>query len=488
MRTIMAVLVAALCAHAQQDAPTFTEDIAPLVYRHCTSCHRPGEAGPFELITYRDVRKRAANLLAVMEDRLMPPWHPKPGYGRFRNEQRLDDAEIATFRRWLEAGKPEGPAAAMPKLPAFPSGWQLGEPDLVLQTSAAYPVPAGGRDIYRNFSLQLDLPEDRWLTAIEVRPGDREVLHHVLVFLDEDQAGRRLDGRDGKPGYRGRRTRQATMVAGWAVGGQPEHLPQGLGIRIPKGSDLTLQSHLHPSGKATEEQTTIGLYFADEPPQRTVVSVQLPAFFGFLAGIDIPAGEPDWVLQDRFELPCDVDAITIGGHAHMLCRSMKMHAVLPNGDEVPLLHIEDWDFDWQNRYTFAEPVRLPKGAVVHSELHYDNSEQNPDNPNVPPKRVRWGRETTDEMGSITLLVVPKREQDLELLQRALRQQPARRARDRVAQTVEQRFGSYDKDGNGTLSRREVPRSLRRFFGRLDRDGDGELTLDEAKALARLRRR
>jgi mono/diheme cytochrome c family protein len=487
MRSLLAVLLASPCALAQEQAPTFTEDIAPLVFAHCTRCHRPNEAGPFPLQTYRDVQKRAANLLAVMEDRLMPPWHPKAGYGRFRNEQRLSDQQIATFRAWVEAGRPEGPAAKLPPLPDFPAGWQLGEPDLVVKTSAPFPVPAGGRDIYRNFSLQLDLPEDKWLTAIEVRPGDREVLHHVLLFVDQDRAGRRAEGRDGKPGYRGRRNRRAPMVAGWAVGGQPEHLPQGLAIRIPKGSDLTLQSHLHPSGKATEEQTTIGLYFAEEPPERSLVSVQLPAFFGFLAGIDIPANDADWVLKDRFELPCDVDAVTVGGHAHMLCSSMKMHAVLPDGREVPLLHIEDWDFDWQSRYTFAEQVRLPKGAVVHSELHYDNSAQNPDNPNLPPKRVRWGRETTDEMGSITLLVTPADEADLATLQRAVREQPRQGAQSRVAQKVESRFDALDRDGNGTLSKQEVPRTLRRFFARLDRDGDGQLTLDEARALAGLRR-
>ena len=487
MRILLVISLPALCL-AQESRPTFTEDIAPLVYKNCTACHRPGEAGPFKLIAYRDGRKRADNLLSVMEDGFMPPWHPEPGYGHFRNEMRLDKEQVATFRAWVEADKPEGPAAALPALPDFPVGWQLGEPDLVLKVSAAFPVPAGGPDIYRNFALQLDLAEDKWLTAIEVRPQDREVLHHVLVFLDQEQAGRELDGRDGSPGYRGRRTGRAPLVAGWAVGGQAEHLPQGLGMKIPKGSDLTLQSHLHPSGKATEEQTTIGLYFAAGPPKRSLGSVQLPAFFGFLAGIDIPPGDADWVMRDEFKLPCDVDAVTIGGHAHMLCRSMKMHAVLPSGEEVPLLHIPDWDFDWQTRYTFAEAVRLPKGAVVPSELHYDNSADNPDNPNVPPKRVRWGRETTDEMGSLTLLVTPAKQQDVKVLQRAVREHPRRGARDRVSRQVDQRFAQLDKDGNGTLSKAEVPRSLKRFFDRLDRDGDGELTREEARGLAAMRRR
>jgi len=491
MRILLAAASLAVLLPSQQTAKplTFTEDIAPLVFASCTQCHRPGEAGPFSLLSYRDVSKRARNLLSVMEDRIMPPWHPAKGYGQFKNELRLTDEQIATFRAWVQAGTPEGPPESLPALPEFADGWQLGTPDLIVTTSSAYPVPAGGRDIYRNFSLPLDLPEDKWLTAIEVRPGDREVLHHVLVFLDENQKARASDGRDGKPGFRGRSDGRSQMVAGWAVGCQPEHLPEGLAVKLPKGSDLVLQSHLHPSGRATEEQTTIGLYFAKQPPKRSLLSIQLPPFFGFLAKLDVPAGEADYVLQDSFELPCDVDAVTIGGHAHLLCRSLRMRAVLPNGDEVPLLHIPEWDFDWQNRYSFAEPVRLPKGAVVHAELHYDNSAQNPNNPNVPPQRVKWGRETSDEMGSVTLLVTPADEADLGVLQRALRQQPAKSARaaaDRVADgevdAFDKQFAGYDKDKDGKLSKDEVPRRLQRFFERLDRDEDGQLTLAEAKVL------
>tara|TARA_R110002072_G_scaffold4174_7_gene29603 strand:+ start:6567 stop:8045 length:1479 start_codon:yes stop_codon:yes gene_type:complete len=490
MRILLAAAFLAVLLPGQQSAkvPTFTEDIAPMVFASCTKCHRPGEAGPFSLRTYRDVSKRARNLLSVIEDRIMPPWHPAPGYGQFRNEQRLSDKQIAMFRSWVEAGTPEGPAASLPELPEFPVGWQLGEPDLIIKTSGAYPVPADGRDIYRNFSLPLDLAEDQWLTAMEVRPGDREVLHHVLLFLDADKAGRAKDGRDGKPGFRGRGAGRAQMVAGWAVGGQPEHLPQGLAIKLPKGCDLTLQSHLHPTGRNTEEQTTIGLYFAKQPPKRSIVSVQLPPFFGFLAGLDIPAGEDDFRLQDSFELPCDVDAVTIGGHAHLLCRSMRMYAVLPDQKQVPLVHIPDWDFDWQNRYTFAQSVRLPKGSVIHADIRYDNSKHNPDNPNVPPRRVRWGRETTDEMGSVTLLVTPADEGDLKSLHRAIRSQRSNAATTRVTNSVVNRFASYDKNVDGKLSKDEVPRQLRRFFARLDKDGDGALSLAEAKGLGALTRR
>ena len=490
-RLLSGLSCAALCAaalHAQApQKPTFTEHVAPIVFGSCSSCHRPGEVAPFALLTFQDVKKRARNLLEAIEDRFMPPWHPAPGYGSFRHDPRLSTEQIETFKNWVATGMPEGPAAALPKLPDFPQGWQLGEPDVVLQTSGAFEVPARGRDVYRNFSLPLGLPEDKWLTAIEVRPGARAVLHHTLVFLDENQEMRAQEGRDGRPGFSGMRQQRGAMVAGWAVGGMPEHLPEGLAIKLPKGCDLVLQSHLHPSGKKELEQTTIGLYFAKQPPKRTLVSLQLPPFFGFTAGLDIPPGEKDYLLRDAFELPCAVDAVTVGGHAHMLCRRMKMWAELPDGSEVPLLKIDDWDFDWQNRYTFRAPVRLPKGATVRAELAYDNSKDNPNNPNKPPKRVRWGQQTEDEMGSITLLVVPADEQDLETLLSAVGAKNAEKAISRAREAIDAQFANYDKNNDGKLQKSEVPRRLQPFFERLDKDGDGALTPQEAKGITDLLR-
>ncbi len=371
---VLGLLLTALGAQAPATTPpTFNEHIAPIVFRSCAQCHRPGEVAPFPLLSVTDVRKRGRNILQVIEDRYMPPWHPEPGHGSFRNNPRLTDEQIQLFRDWVKAGMPEGAADKLPKLPQFAEGWQLGEPDMVVRTSGAFEVPASGRDIYRNFAIPLGLEEDRWITAIEVRPSARSVLHHVLIVLDEERRGQALDGKDGKPGYGGMRLNRAPMIAGWAVGGMPEHLPEGLAIKLPKGSDLVLQSHLHPSGKKEKEQTVLGIHFAKQPPTRTLVSIQLPPFFGLTAGLDIPANEANYHLRDTFELPCDVDAVSVGGHAHMLLRALRLHATLPAGDETPLLKISEWDFDWQNRYTFASLVRLPKGAVLHADLHYDNS-------------------------------------------------------------------------------------------------------------------
>lgn len=467
---------------AAKRPPTFTEDIAPLVFQSCAPCHRPGEVAPFPLLNYADTKKRARNLLSVVEDRYMPPWHPEPGYGAFRHDPRLTDVQIATLREWVKTGMPEGPADKLPQLPKFPDGWQLGEPDMVVRTLGAFEVPASGRDIYRNFAIPLGLPEDKWITAIEVRPSARAVLHHVLIFTDEQQQMQAQDGKDGKPGFSGMRLERSPMIGGWAVGGMPEHLPEGLAVKLPKGSDLVLQSHFHPSGKKEKEQTTIGLYFAKEPPTRTLVSLQLPPFFGFTAGLDIPAGEKEFRLKDSFTLPCDIDAVTVGGHAHTLCTSLRMHAELPSGVEVPLLKIARWDFDWQNRYTFQSPVRLPKGAVIRSELVYDNSKDNSNNPNKPPKRVRWGRETTDEMGSITVMIVPAFEKDLDVLMTAIGKKNAEKAIARAQEAIEGQFQNFDKNRDGKLQKDELPRRFAMFFDRLDKDKDGALSKEEAKAI------
>lgn len=477
---LLALLTAPTPAQQPTATPTFTEDVAPIVFTSCARCHRPGEAAPFSLLTYADTKKRGRNLATVCEDRYMPPWHPEPGYGSFRNEARLSDAQIATLRAWVDGGMPEGPPDRLPPAPAFTPGWQLGEPDLVVEMAEPYVVPAAGPDIYRDFTIPLDLPEDRWVAAIEVRPSARAVLHHVLIFADDAPAdGGRRRGTDAA------RLLRTPLLAGWAVGGMPERLPDGLALRVAKGSSLVLQSHFHPSGKRESERTRLGIYFAKKPPERTLTAIQLPPFFGLTAGLEIAAGEADHHLTDAFTLPCAVDAITVGGHAHMLCRSLWLRGEAPDGSEVPLLKIPAWDFDWQNRYTYSKSVRLPAGTVLRADLTYDNSAANPNNPNTPPRRVRWGRETTDEMGSITLMVTPADEADAARLQAAIAEHNTSGAVARVKQFVDEQFDRYDADRDGFLSADELPQRMRAFLGRLDRDGDGKLSRSEAESLGRM---
>ncbi len=484
-----------------EEPPTFSGDVARIVFDNCASCHRPGEVGPFPLLTFDEVRKRGKMIERVVSRRLMPPWHPVEGHGEFADEMGLTDREIATIEAWVAADMPGGDESKTPPLPKFTDGWQLGEPDLVVKMPKGYPVAAGGPDVYRNFVIPLGFKEERWLTAIEVRPGARAVLHHVLFFLDETGEAQKLDGQDGKPGFRkmlssteGQLLGADTAgLGGWAVGGMPRHLPQGLARKVPKGADLVLQSHFHPSGKAEVEQTVLGLHFAKAPPKRSMANLQLPPLFGVAAGLDIPAGEKAFKLLDQFELPVDAEAVMVGGHAHLLCQRMELWVTPPGKERESLFLIDQWDFDWQNQYQYREPVLLPKGTKVEVELEYDNSSDNPNNPSDPPQRVRWGEETTDEMGSISLLLTPRKEGDAEALQAGIRRgriaSMARNARkaagpggggllDGIAKQVKQ----LDVNKDGTISQDEIPAQFKPMVGRLDANGDGAIDAQELAAL------
>ncbi len=473
------------------ETPTYHRDIAPIVYANCTGCHRPGESAPFPLTNYAEVSRRAKTIQTVVGDRYMPPWHANPETTQFLDVRRLDDGQIATLDRWIAAGKPEGDPADAPPFPSFTEGWQLGEPDLVLTMEAAYEVPAEGRDIYRNFVLPLDLPEDKWIKAIELRPSARSVVHHSLYFLDSTGKARTLDGKDGKPGFNGMGFRTGSAIGAYVPGATPRRLPADLALPLPKGADLVLSTHFHPSGKAEREQTTVGLYFADAPPSRKLQSIQVPPNFGRGAGIDIPPGEKDYRIEDSFSLPVDVEAWFVSGHAHYLCETMLMIATLPDGSEKILLDIPDWDLDWQDTYHFAEPVVLPAGTVLKSVITYDNSSGNPDNPTNPPVRVKWGEQSTDEMGSITLSGVALDLEDaakLDLSNKANRArifaQLGRELRDGgVLERLPAIVKRLDANGDGLLQESELPQRMRgALMMRLDGNGDKSLDASEIEAL------
>jgi hypothetical protein len=290
-------------------------------------------------------------------------------------------------------------------------------------------------------------------------------------------------------------------LGGWAVGGIPKFLPDGLAFRLPKGSSLILATHFHPSGKAEQELSTVGIHFASEPPKHAFTGIQLPPAFGALSGIDIPAGATNYVVKDAFELPVDVEAFGVSGHAHYLAKEMQFTATFPNGERKTLIGIQDWDFSWQEEYAFERFVALPKGTRLEVMLRWDNSTGNPSNPNHPPRRVRWGRESEDEMGSMTLLVKPVLKADLPVLQNALRQHAAelllasgsRMLRERgvnMTNFVGTLLQNNDRDADGKLSRQETPRWLARSFDRLDTDGDAhldqkELEVGEKRLLERI---
>jgi hypothetical protein len=372
------------------------------------------------LQTYDEVRKRGKMIQEVTQRRTMPPWHPEPGHGEFLNELRLSDEQIATIKRWVETGMPEGDANLTPKLPDFTDGWQLGKPDLVVTMDKAYTVPATGKDIYATFTLPVNLPEDKWVTAIDLKPSARSVVHHVLLFANNKKGGKGggLGGLGGLGGgFAG--GIGGTSLGGWVPGTRAQHLPGDLAMPLPKGSNISIQTHFHPSGKEEQEKTTIALYFAKKKPERTLLSLQAPPFFGVASGINIPAGKKDYTIKGKFTAPVDMDVISVMGHAHYVCQSMKATATLPDGTSKPLIYIPHWDFNWQSTYMYKEPVRLPKGTVIDAVITYDNSADNSANPYNPPKNIRWGTASTDEMGSVIFNCVAAQESDAPALRRAI---------------------------------------------------------------------
>ena len=468
---------------------TFTQHVAPIVFNNCTSCHRPNEGAPFSLTNYAETRKKGRMIARVTKKGFMPPWHPVKGHGEFKGTLGLTDRQVRTLDDWVKGGMPEGNPQRLPKMPKFTDGWKLGTPDLVVKMPKAFPVPAGGPDIYRNFFVPVGLQEDKWVTAIEVRPGDRTVLHHIIFGIDTNGSARKSDGRDGKPGFSGMRGggrgvgTSTAGLGGWAVGGQPNHLPMGLARHFPKGSDLILRSHFHPAGKATEEQTTIGLYFTDKAPKRTMVGLQLPPNFGITAGLNIPAGEKEFKISGSFTLPVDVQALTVGGHAHYICKKMQVTVTPPGSKKKKsIFFIDDWAFNWQNRYLYKKPLPLRRGSKIDVVITYDNSAENPSNPHDPPRRVRWGLQSTDEMGSVTILMVAKREKDTNRLKRAIRDNSRNNISPDAGAGLAGAFISQikmmDQNGDGKIEEGEVPERMRRLFKGLDTNGDGVVDDDE----------
>ncbi len=395
---------------------TFARDIAPIIYSNCTICHRPGEAAPFPLLTYDDVSKRARMIAAVTESRYMPPWKPKADFGHFVHERRLTSREIDLIQQWAQAGGPMGEASDAPPPPQFASGWRLGEPDIVLKMSDSFPIPAAGRDIYRAFVLPLDLKQDAYVAGIEFRPGAATVVHHAIFYLDRNGVGKTRDAADPLPGYAsfgGPGFLPTGSLGGWAPGSQPHRLPEGTGRFVAKGSDVVMQIHYHPDGVARNDQSTLAIYLQKTPVQRQVATIPLVN-----REIDIPAGEANYIRTARFALPIDTTIIGVTPHMHLVGREMVVTAALPDGNIVPLVHIDDWDFKWQEQYRFAKPISLPAGTVLQLSARFDNSADNPNNPNSPPRRVRRGEQTTDEMCMAFIEYVSESPADMRAMRRS----------------------------------------------------------------------
>ena len=422
--TILAVVLVGVrfvtAAPAEADAdsiPTFTRDIAPILYAECATCHRPGGAGPFELLDYDDVRGRAGQLVAVTETGYMPPWLPEEGYGDFVGERRLTAEERDAIAAWAAAGAPEGRAEDLPEPPAWPTGWQLGPPDLVVSMPRTFTLGADGEDVFRNFVVPSGVDRQRWIRGFEFRPTNPKVVHHAVIRTDPTRSSRRLDAADPEPGYEGMpgagASEDVAHFVGWTPGNQPELGDGKLAWGVAPGTDLVFHLHLLPTGKPEDVGAEMGLYFSERPPERWPMLLRLGS-----RAIDLPAGEAETWLEDAFELPTDIDVLGVYPHAHYLGERLHGWAERPDGEREWLIRIDRWDFNWQDDYRYREPVRLPAGTRLRSAYAYDNSDRNPRNPNTPPQRVLFGPRSSDEMGDLWLQVVPVDESQRAMLQAA----------------------------------------------------------------------
>jgi Tfp pilus assembly protein PilF len=408
-RAVIALVFAVPAAAQNAPSPTYARDIAPILYRSCASCHRPGESGPFPLLRYDDAKHYAPQIAAAVRTRSMPPWLPEHGYGDFANESRLTYGEIRLIVEWVKNGAPQGPPSEIPSPPNFTAGWQLGPPDMILEATRAYSVPVSGPDVFWNFIFSPQLTTRRYVRAIEVRPGVPHGVHHANLLVDRARSARRRETEPGA-GFPGMDLSVQHSVFDfdshflfWKPGGAPWIEPDGLAWELDPGTDLILNAHMMPMGIPMQVKPSIGLYFTDKPPDRFPLLIELERD----SQLDIPAGARDFTVADNFRLPLDVDVLAIYPHAHYLGHQLESYATLPNGQRKWLIKIPQWDPNWQAVYHYREPVFLPKGTIVSMRWHFDNSRANPRNPHRPPQRVVGGDQSTDEMAHLWLQVLPR---------------------------------------------------------------------------------
>ena len=364
---------------------TFTKHVAPILYNRCVECHRPGEAAPMSLITYKEVRPWAKAIKEKVVARTMPPWLADPAHGEFKNSRRMTEDEINTVVAWVNAGSPEGKPGEMPEPPQFETGWTIGKPDAVLTMPESYPVPASGEVPYQYMIVPTNFTEDKWIEAAEIRPGNRGVVHHVIAFVAKtDKRGLVQRGEIGVGGG-------WDKLSGYAPGEQAKEFPAGTAKRIPAGAVLVFQLHYTTNGKAATDQSHIGLRFAKAPVTRTVQTGM-----AINAGFKIPPHADAHEVRSYWTAKEDVRIVDLMPHMHVRGKDFKYIAHYPDGRSEVLLSVPKYDFNWQLLYQPARNLVLPKGTKLECIAHFDNSANNKYNPD-PAKEVRWGDQTWEEM-------------------------------------------------------------------------------------------
>jgi Copper type II ascorbate-dependent monooxygenase, C-terminal domain len=409
MRLVVLAAVTAGLSFAQTS--TYYQDVAPILERHCQECHRPGEIGPMPLLTYTDARPWAKAIKEAVISRRMPPWHADPHYGKFSNDRSLTDAEIKTLVAWADSGAPQGNAKDAPTPREFTEGWQIGKPDLILDTGVDFKVPAQGTVEYTYFVVPTGFTEDRWVKEIEVRPGNKAVVHHVVLYARPQ--GSRFIG-EAKPGEAyvppnaGQAPRQRPPQSDRAQlyginGGAYEmaavYVPGGIAYRtlpgqarlIPAGADLVFQMHYTANGKEAVDRSKVGIVFAKEPPKERVVNT-----FIMNQTLRIPPGEANHRVDGKVTLQQPATLLSLFPHMHLRGKAFEYTATLPNGETKTLLKVPQYNFNWQLTYYLDQPIALPAGTQLTATAYYDNSANNKYNPD-PTKEVFWGDQSWEEM-------------------------------------------------------------------------------------------
>lgn len=405
---LVVVLLNAFTALAQEKV-NFNEHIAPIIHTNCTPCHRPGEVGPFSLITYEDVAKRSKFIKHVTQTRYMPPWFADPNFQHYQNERLLTQQEIDLIARWVDAGVPEGKKRHRPDLPVFQQNSQMSiEPDLVLQMREPFNIPGNGTEEFRYFSIPTNLEEDVYLKAIEFRPDNRQYVHHSRIMLDTTNLIRGIDGMselDPRVNEFYKVPLADEFLYGWVPGNLPYIYPEGTGKLLKKNTDLILNIHYAQSGVETTDQSTIKLYFSKEPVEREVQTFILRENDITNQPFYLPAGQSPKFYMRSAPLEKPIEVISVLPHMHTLGKTFRAFAITPDGGLVPLVKIDDWDFNWQSTYVFEDMLYIPEGSVVYAEATYDNTANNPENPFNPPQDISYGWNTTSEMMNFIMYYV-----------------------------------------------------------------------------------
>jgi len=397
---LLAGTLAAAPATTNSAAPTFSKDVAPILYKNCASCHRAGEIAPMSLLTYEEVRPWAKAIREKVALGDMPPWHAAAPRGMFSNDRRLTDEDKDTLVRWAMSGAPKGDLKDLPELPKFTEGWEIGTPDAVFTMAKPYDVPASGTINYQYFNIPTNFTEDKWVQAIEVRPGTRKVVHHILVFVREPGA------KAPKPAFtmvvppvpasangqqQGEARGPGSLIATTAPGTNAMSFQPGTAMRIRAGATLVFQVHYTANGTPAKDQSSVGLIFAKQPPRQ---EIRNSAFIN--ATFMIPAGSSDKSVDSAIQFNEDSHIWALFPHTHLRGKSWEYRLVYPDGRSEVVLAVPKYDFNWQTYYTFTTPLAVPKCSRLEATAHFDNSVGNKWNPD-PQKDVRWGEQTWQEM-------------------------------------------------------------------------------------------